>query len=112
MRDPLTFRFGAVAAAICDHWNSPCSGAHESLRWQRDGFAGWYAAGARWRGRPRWAVSAPFSAVLPSTTATECGEGMFRDSADVRPGRLAHDPGHVARVILRALRTGEERIGI
>jgi hypothetical protein len=37
---------------------------------------------------------------------------MFRDSADVRPGRLAHDPGHVARVILRALRTGEERIGI
>jgi short-subunit dehydrogenase len=60
----------------------------------------------------RWIAPAPVSAVLPSITATEFGEGMCRDSADVRPGMLAHDPSHVARVILRALRTGEERIDV
>jgi len=37
---------------------------------------------------------------------------MFRDSANVRPGMVAHNPGDVARVILRALRRGEERIDI
>jgi short-subunit dehydrogenase len=45
------------------------------------------------------------SLILPSITATEFGEGMFRDSANVRPGMVAHDPGYVARVILRALST-------
>ncbi|MFI5589979.1 hypothetical protein ACIA5G_33360 [Amycolatopsis sp. NPDC051758] len=49
------------------------------------------------------------SLVLPSITATEFGERMFRDRADVRS---AHDPGYVARVILCALRTGEEHINI
>ncbi len=39
------------------------------------------------------------SLVLPSITATEFGEGLFRDSANVRPGMVAHDPGYVARVI-------------
>lgn len=42
----------------------------------------------------------------------EVGEEMFRDSANVRPGMVAHNPGYVSRVILRALRTGEERVDI
>ena len=52
------------------------------------------------------------SLVLPSITATEFGGGMFRDGASPRPGMVAHRPGYVGRVILRALRTGEERIDI
>jgi NAD(P)-dependent dehydrogenase (short-subunit alcohol dehydrogenase family) len=52
------------------------------------------------------------SLVLPSITATEFGGGMFSDGAKLRPGMVAHSPGYVARVILRALRTGEERIDI
>jgi short-subunit dehydrogenase len=52
------------------------------------------------------------SLVLPSITATEFGGGMFRDGAGPRPGMVAHSPEYVGRVILRALRTGEERIDI
>lgn len=52
------------------------------------------------------------SLVLPSITATEFGGGMFRDGATPRPGMVAHSPEYVGRVILRALRTGEERIDI
>jgi short-subunit dehydrogenase len=52
------------------------------------------------------------SLVLPSITATEFGWGMFRDSANMRPGLVAHSPDYGARVILRALRAGEERIDI
>jgi NADP-dependent 3-hydroxy acid dehydrogenase YdfG len=52
------------------------------------------------------------SVVLPSVTATEFGGGMFRDPGRVPPGLVAHSPEYVARVILRALRTGEERIDV
>lgn len=54
----------------------------------------------------------PVSLVLPSITATEFGGGMFRDGATPRPGMVVHSPEYVGRVILRALRTGEERIDI
>ncbi|WP_306212348.1 SDR family NAD(P)-dependent oxidoreductase [Actinoplanes sp. RD1] len=51
--------------------------------------------------------------LLPSITATEFGGGMFQDRTVVRPGGLIpHSPEYVARVILRALRTGEPRIDI
>jgi NAD(P)-dependent dehydrogenase (short-subunit alcohol dehydrogenase family) len=52
------------------------------------------------------------SLVLPSITATEFGGGMFRNGATPRPGMVVHSPEYVGRVILRALRTGEERIDI
>lgn len=52
------------------------------------------------------------SLVLPSVTATEFGGGRFQPGREVRPGMIVHDPGYVARVIVRALRTGEERIDI
>jgi NADP-dependent 3-hydroxy acid dehydrogenase YdfG len=52
------------------------------------------------------------SLVLPSVTATEFGGGRFQPGREVRPGMIVHDPDYVARVIVRALRTGEERIDI
>jgi NAD(P)-dependent dehydrogenase (short-subunit alcohol dehydrogenase family) len=52
------------------------------------------------------------SLVLPSITATEFGGGMFRGGAGPRPGMVVHSPEYVGRVVLRALRTGEERIDI
>ena len=52
------------------------------------------------------------SLVLPSVTGTEFGGGMFRTGASPRPGMVVHSPEYVGRVILRALRTGEERIDI
>jgi NADP-dependent 3-hydroxy acid dehydrogenase YdfG len=53
------------------------------------------------------------SVVLPSITATEFGDGMFLDRTVTRPGGMVpHSPEYVGRVILRALRTGEERIDI
>jgi short-subunit dehydrogenase len=52
------------------------------------------------------------SLVLPSTTATEFGGGMFKLGVEVRPGVVGQSPDYVGRVILRALRTGEERIDI
>lgn len=52
------------------------------------------------------------SLVLPSITATEFGNGAFRAGQSPRPGMLVHSAEYVGRVILRALRTGEERIDI
>ncbi len=51
--------------------------------------------------------------LLPSITATEFGDGVFQDRTQVRPGGLVpHSPEYVGRAILRALRTGEERIDV
>jgi short-subunit dehydrogenase len=52
------------------------------------------------------------SLVLPSITATEFGGGRYQPDQQARPGMIAHSPEYVAQVILRALRTGEERIDI
>lgn len=52
------------------------------------------------------------SLVLPSVTGTEFGGGMFRTGASPRPGMVVHSPEYAGRVILRALRTGAERIDI
>jgi NADP-dependent 3-hydroxy acid dehydrogenase YdfG len=52
------------------------------------------------------------SLVLPSITATEFGGGRHQPGREVRPGMVAHGPEYVAQVIVRALRTGEERIDI
>ena len=52
------------------------------------------------------------SLVLPSITATEFGGGRYQPGVEVGPGMVAHSPEYVAGVILRALRTGEERIDI
>jgi short-subunit dehydrogenase len=52
------------------------------------------------------------SLVLPSITATEFAGGRFQSGPPPRPGMIAHSPQYVGRVILRALRTGEERIDI
>jgi len=50
--------------------------------------------------------------VLPSTTATEFAGGRFQPGQQTVPGLTAHNPGYAAAFILRALRTGEERIDI
>jgi NADP-dependent 3-hydroxy acid dehydrogenase YdfG len=47
------------------------------------------------------------SVVLPSVTDTE-----FYENGELPAGMVAHSPEYVARVILRALRTGEDRIDI
>ncbi len=52
------------------------------------------------------------SVVLPSITATEFAGSRFKLGVEMRPGMIAHSPEYVGRVILRALRTGEERIDI
>jgi NADP-dependent 3-hydroxy acid dehydrogenase YdfG len=52
------------------------------------------------------------SLVLPSITATEFAGGRFQSGPPPRPGMIAHSPQYVGGVILRALRTGEERIDI
>jgi len=52
------------------------------------------------------------SLVLPSITATEFGGGRYRAGVEIRPGMVPHSPEYVAGVIVRALRTGEERIDI
>jgi short-subunit dehydrogenase len=52
------------------------------------------------------------SVVLPSITATEFAGGRFQLGAEPFPGAVVHSPDYVGRVILRALRTGEERIDI
>lgn len=52
------------------------------------------------------------SLVLPSITATEFGDGMYSTGRETRLGMVPHRAEYVARVILRALRTGEERIDI
>ncbi len=52
------------------------------------------------------------SLVLPSITATEFDGGRYQPGQEARPGMMAHSAEYVGRVILRALRTGEERIDI
>lgn len=52
------------------------------------------------------------SLVLPSITGTEFGGGRYQVGKEARPGMVAHRPEYVAQVIVRALRTGEERIDI
>jgi NADP-dependent 3-hydroxy acid dehydrogenase YdfG len=52
------------------------------------------------------------SLVLPSITATEFNDSVFKLGQEVRPGLLPHHPAYVAGVILRALRTGEACIDI
>jgi NADP-dependent 3-hydroxy acid dehydrogenase YdfG len=52
------------------------------------------------------------SLLLPSITATEFGNGVFKLGASPRPGMVAHHPDYVAGVILRLLRTGEDTFDI
>ena len=52
------------------------------------------------------------SLVLPSITATEFGGGRYQPGQQAPPGMVAHSPEYVGRVVLRALRTGEERLDI
>jgi NADP-dependent 3-hydroxy acid dehydrogenase YdfG len=52
------------------------------------------------------------SLVLPFITATEFAGGLFKPGVEVFPGMTPHSAEYVGRVILRALRTGEERIDI
>lgn len=52
------------------------------------------------------------SLVLPSITATEFGGRRFQPGQELRPGLVAHSAEYVGRVILRVLRTGEERVDI
>ena len=52
------------------------------------------------------------SLVVPSITATEFDRGRFQAGQAPRPGLVAHSAEYVGKVILRALRTGEERIDI
>jgi NADP-dependent 3-hydroxy acid dehydrogenase YdfG len=52
------------------------------------------------------------SLLLPSITATEFGNGVFKLGASPRPGMVAHSPDYVAGVILRLLRTGEDTFDI
>jgi short-subunit dehydrogenase len=52
------------------------------------------------------------SLVLPSVTATEFGDGMFKLGEEFVPGFRVQSADYVGRVVLRALRTGEEAIDI
>ncbi|MFB9832635.1 SDR family oxidoreductase [Actinoallomurus acaciae] len=53
------------------------------------------------------------SLLLPSVTATEFGNGIFRiGGATPRPGMVVHHPDYVAAVVLRLLRTGEDTFDI
>lgn len=52
------------------------------------------------------------SLLLPSVTATEFGNGMFKDGVPPRPGMVVHRPEYVAGVVLRLLRTGEDTFDI
>ncbi|HEY3651150.1 MAG TPA: SDR family oxidoreductase [Streptosporangiaceae bacterium] len=52
------------------------------------------------------------SLLLPSITATEFGNGMFKLGASPRPGMVVQSPDYVAGVVLRLLRTGEESFDI
>ncbi|HEY1618409.1 MAG TPA: SDR family oxidoreductase [Streptosporangiaceae bacterium] len=52
------------------------------------------------------------SLVVPSITATEFAGGRFKLGESPFPGMVVHSPEYVGKVILRALRTGEERLDI
>jgi short-subunit dehydrogenase len=52
------------------------------------------------------------SLVLPSLTATEFGGGRYKLGDEVIPGFLVQSADYVGRIVLRALRTGEEAVDI
>jgi NAD(P)-dependent dehydrogenase (short-subunit alcohol dehydrogenase family) len=52
------------------------------------------------------------SLVSPSITATELAGRQFTPGQELAPGLVVHSAEYVGRVVLRALRTGEERIEI
>ena len=52
------------------------------------------------------------SLIVPFITATEFAGGRFLPGRASRPRPAAHSPEYVGKVILRALRTGEERLDI
>jgi short-subunit dehydrogenase len=52
------------------------------------------------------------SLLLPSITATEFADGVFKLGASPRPGMVVQSPDYVAGVVLRLLRTGEESFDI
>ena len=63
--------------------------------------------------RKEWAADGiVVSTVLPSLTATEFGGGMYRLGEEIIPGFFVQSADYVGRVIVRALRTGEEFIDI
>jgi short-subunit dehydrogenase len=51
------------------------------------------------------------SLLLPSITATEFGDGIFKVDAPP-PGRVVHTPDYAAGFVLRLLRTGEDTFDI
>ena len=63
--------------------------------------------------RKEWAADGVVvSTVLPSLTATEFGGGIYQLGDEVIPGFFVQSADYVGRVIVRALRTGEEFIDI
>ncbi|MDT8912277.1 SDR family NAD(P)-dependent oxidoreductase [Amycolatopsis sp. PS_44_ISF1] len=52
------------------------------------------------------------SLLLPSVTATEFGDSMFKLGTSPRPGAVVHRPDYVAGAVMRLLRTGEASLGI
>ena len=63
--------------------------------------------------RKEWAADGiVVSTVLPSLTATEFGGGVYKLGAEIIPGFFVQSADYVGRVIVRALRTGEEAIDI
>jgi NADP-dependent 3-hydroxy acid dehydrogenase YdfG len=52
------------------------------------------------------------SLLLPSMTATEFGNGIFKLGVAPRPGAVVHSPDYAAGVVLRLLRTGEDTFDI
>lgn len=50
--------------------------------------------------------------VLPSLTATEFGGGMYKLGDEIIPGFFVQSADYVGRVIVRALRTGEQFLDI
>jgi NAD(P)-dependent dehydrogenase (short-subunit alcohol dehydrogenase family) len=63
--------------------------------------------------RKEWAADGiVVSTVLPSLTATEFGGGMYKLGEEIIPGFFVQSADYVGRVIVRALRTGEEAIDI
>lgn len=58
------------------------------------------------------AMNVDVSTVLPSLTATEFGGGIYQLGTEPFPGFVVHSTDYVAGVVLRALRSGEDRIDI
>lgn len=63
--------------------------------------------------RKEWAADGiVVSTVLPSLTATEFGGGMYKLGDEIIPGFSVQSADYVGRIVVRALRTGEEFIDI